>query len=316
LKHGIDYRLTFQKLEVFCAVAELRSVTLAAERLFISQPVVSTHIHDLEDRVGVALLQREGRGITLTAAGERVLKWAQGVLTRTSELERELSGAGGEGPGKALVAASMSVGSFVLPGLICDFYEIHPGGVAQVAILTPQLTLDSVREGGCDFAVVMLLPDQDLSGLVVRPLWNESLILVSAPDSRWVGERADREQISRVPFVSTYSDVMRRLEEGQMRANGIASRQVVIELGHPEAQKEAVRRDLGVCFFLESSVQADLQRGELRRVEVTGVAMSIPLYIVQRDDKELSPYQEALQRHIEASRPKGFQPFDASVRAS
>jgi DNA-binding transcriptional LysR family regulator len=303
LKHGIDYRLTLQKLEIFSLVAELGSITRAASQLFISQPVVTAHIRDLEEKLGATLIQREGRGIALTEAGQRVLKWAQGIITRTSELERELSGSDGKGPGKSLIAASMSAGTYLLPALLCDFYETHPEGLVQLIISTPQFALESVRSGSCDFAVIMLLPDQNLSNLIAQPLWNESLILVSAPDSRWVGERAERDELSKIPFVSTYSAVMRQLEEGQLRANGIASRRIVIELGHPEAQKEAVRRDLGVCFFLESSVQADLQRGDLRRIETQSLALSIPLYLVQREDKELSPYQSALKEHIEASRP-------------
>jgi DNA-binding transcriptional LysR family regulator len=309
LKHQLDYRMTFQKLEIFCVVAELGSVTRAASQLFISQPVVTSHIRDLEQRLGTTLIQRDGRGIALTESGQRVLKWAQGVMTRTSELERELSGTDGIGPGKALVAASMSAGSYLLPPLLCDFYEQHTGGVVQVIISTPQLALASARAGSCDFAVVMLLPDQNLSGLAVQPLWNESLILASAPDSKWVGVRADRELLTRIPFVSTYSAVMRQLEEGQLRANGIASRSIVIELGHPEAQKEAVRRDLGVGFFLESSVQSALKHGELRRVETPGLALRIPLYLVLREDKELSPYQSALKVFIAASRPDWVTPF-------
>ena len=309
MKSGINYRLTFQKLEIFCTVGELGSITRAADQLCISQPVVTAHIHDLEERLGAALIQRDGRGIALTQAGQRVLKWAQGIITRTSELERELSGMDGAGPGKAVVAASMSAGSYLLPPLLCDFYAAHPGGLVQVTISTPQLALESVRAGGCDFAVVMLLPNQNLDGMSALSLWNESLILASAVDSRWVGARAEREALSQIPFVSTNSTVMRQLEEGQLRANGVAARNIVIELGHPEAQRAAVLRDLGVGFFLESSVQEYLREGKLRRVQTPGLAMSIPLYLVQRDDKELSPYQSALKAHIVASRPQWVTAF-------
>lgn len=312
MKNRLDYRLTFQKLEVFCTVAELGSVTRAAGQLFISQPVVTAHLRDLEDRLAVTLIRRDGRGIVLTEAGQRVFKWAQGVITRTSELERELAGVGGNGPGTALVAASMSAGSYLLPPLLCDFYAEQAGGIVRVVISTPQLALESVRAGSCDFAVVMLLPDQNLSQLATRPLWTEELVLLSAPSSRWIGDSAGREQLSSVPFISTPSAVMRRLEEGQVSANGIASRHIVIELGHPEAQKEAVRRDLGVGLFLKSSVHGDMERGELRRVHTPGLFFSIPLYVVWREEKEFSPYQQALKAYIEAARPAGVTAFSSA----
>lgn len=306
---GFEAQLTFQKLEVFCTVAELHSMTRAAAQLCISQPVVTAHIRSLEQRLGVTLFKRDGRGIVLTEGGSRVLKWAQGVVTRTRELERELAGSLAEGPEQALVAASMSAGSYLLPGVVCDFRELHPDGLVQILISTPQEALQAVRAGGADFAVVMMLPEQNIDGLIVQPLWDETLLLMSAPDSRWIGATARRDELQFVPFISTYSKVMRQLEEGQVRSNGIAPRRIVMELGHPAAQMEAVRRDVGVCFFLQSSVQREVDRGELRRVHTPDVDMSIPLYLVRRKDKELSPFQRELYRHMEAASPPGVRPF-------
>lgn len=231
----------------------------------------------------------------------------------TRELERELAGALPEGPGCATVAASMSAGSYLLPPVVCDFNDRYPEGRVQVTISTPQAALDAVRSGGADFAVVMILPEQNMDGLVVQPLWNEPLLLVSAPASRWIGGVAQREDLQQAPFISSYSTVMQQLEEGQVRANGIASRRIVMELGHPEAQKEAVRRDVGVCFFLQSSVRREIEQGELRQVMMPDLTMNIPLYMVRRKDKELSLYQQELYRHIETARPVGVQPFSAET---
>jgi DNA-binding transcriptional LysR family regulator len=307
---GFDSSLTLQKLEVLCVVADLQSITRAADHLCISQPVVTAHIRSLEEKLGATVIRREGRGIALTEAGARVLKWAQEVLTSTRELERELAGSPAVGPGKAVVAASMSAGSYLLPPIICDFYLQYPEARVQIVISNPLAALESVRSGATDFAVVMISPDLSMEDVAAEPLWNEPLLLASAPASRWVAETVDRDAISSLPFISTYSRVMQQLEEGQLRANGIASRQVVLELGHPEAQKEAVRRDLGVCFFPVSSVGNDFRRGDLRRVNTPGLEMSIPLYIVHRKDKELSPFQLALKTHIKSARPLGITVFE------
>jgi DNA-binding transcriptional LysR family regulator len=311
---GFDSHLTLQKMEVFCVVADLQSVTRAADFLCISQPVVTAHIRSLEAKLGARLIRREGRGITLTSTGHRVLKWAQETVTRTRELERDLGGATDIGPGKAVVAASMSAGSYQVPGIVCDFQAAHPDGLVQVAISNPQVALEATRAGACDFAVTIIAPTQNLDGLTAQPLWIEPLWLVSAPASRWVGDSMDREAVADVPFVSTSnSTVMQQLEEGQLRANGVPSRRIVLELGHPEAQKEAVRRDVGVCFFLRSSVAQDVRRGELRVVKTPGLALAIPLYVVYRKDKAFSPYQLALRHYVEAARPAGVTPFDRAV---
>lgn len=291
-------------------VADLQSVTRAAEYLYITQPVVSAHIRGLEEKLGAKLIRREGRGIVLTQEGLRVLKWAREVVTRTRELERELGGSAPGGPGRAIVSASMSVGSYLLPGILCDFQLSHPEGVVQLWISNPMVALEAVRAGACDFAVLILAPEQNLEGLVGQPLWKEPLLLISAVNSQWVQHEAQRDQISQLPFISTTNSfVMQQLEEGQLRANGIASRRVVMALGHPEAQKEAVRRDVGVCFLLASSVQAELARGELRQVKTPGLELSIPIYVVHRKDKEFSQFQSELKQLLERTRPAGVMLF-------
>ena len=307
-----DPYLTLQKLEVFCVVAELQSVTRAADYLFVTQPVVTSHIRSLEEKLGTALVRREGRGIALTATGQRVYKWAQEVVTRTRELERELGGSTDLAPGQAVVGSSMSVGTYLLSQLICDFQAQRPDGQVHVSISNPQVALEATRTGAC----LIIAPTQNLDGLAVRPLWDEDLLLVTAPDSRWVGDEARREDISRLPFISTAnSTVMQQLEEGQLRANGIPSRRIVLNLGHPEAQKEAVRRDLGVCFFSKTAVERDLARGELRCVRTPGLALTLPLYLASREDKEFSAFQLALKRHIEEARPPGLKPFQGKAEA-
>ena len=307
---GFDSHLTLQKLEVFCVVADLQSVTRAAEYLYITQPVVSAHIRGLEEKLGVKLIRREGRGIVLTQEGLRVLKWAREIVTRTRELERELGGSTPGGPGRAIVSASMSVGSYLLPAVLCDFQLSHPEGFVQLWISNPMVALEAVRDGACDFAVLILAPEQNLEGLVGQPLWKEPLLLISAVNSQWVQHEAQRDQISQLPFISTTNSfVMQQLEEGQLRANGIASRRVVMALGHPEAQKEAVRRDAGVCFLLNSSVQAELARGELRQVKTPGLDLSIPIYVVHRKDKEFSQFQMELKQLLERTRPAGVMLF-------
>lgn len=310
LMRRLDSQLSLRKIEVFCKVAELQSVSRAAEQLFVSQPVVTAHLRSLEEKLGTPLLYREGRGIALTQAGLRVFRWARETIVRTRELERDLAGMGNADIGSAVVASSMSIGSYLLPPIICDFQLQYPDGLVEVVISNPKAALDAVRSGEADFAVLLVSSDQDTTGLMAYPLWDEPLLLMSAPDSRWVGDTVDREQMARLPFISTSnSTVMYQLEEGQLRANGVASRRTVLYLGHPEAQKEAVRRDMGVCFFTRSAVQEDLRRGDMRWVRALDCHLSLPVYMVYREDKDFSQFQLSLRTFLESARPAGLSPF-------
>ncbi|MFM0283828.1 LysR family transcriptional regulator [Paraburkholderia sediminicola] len=297
-----DSHLTLQKLEVFCLVAELQSVTRTAEQLCVTQPVVTAHIRGLETKLGVTLLKRIGRNIGLTEAGKRAYSWANDVVTRTREMERELARFETGTAGSAIIAASMTAGSYLLPALIAAFYAAHPDGLVRTELLNPRSALDAIRTGACDFAVLLMHPSENQNGLTVYSLWRERLLLASAPHSRLVGASVKAAELTRLPFISAPQNVVRReLEDAQLRTFGINQRNVILEFGHPESQKHLVKQDLGLSFFLESSIRDDVSRGDLRIVRTPGVEMSIPLFLVHRKDKIFSPFQSALMEYILSS---------------
>lgn len=299
---AFDPYFTLQKLEVFCLVVELQSVTRASERLCVAQPVVTAHLRGLETKLGVTLVKRVGRNIGLTEAGERVYKWANDLVMRTREMERELSGLQDGVAGSAVLTASMTAGSYLLPGLISTFSRAHPSGHVRLECANARAALDAVRSSACDFAVLVMHPSESLDGLIVDKLWDEPLLLASAPDSKLVGPVAKPADLTDLPFVSgpRYL-VWRELVENELRGFGVETPNVILEFGHAESQKYPVKSDLCVGFFLETSIRADLARGELRVVETPGMQIVVPLYLAYRREKEFSPFQSSLIAHIKSS---------------
>lgn len=292
---------TLHKLEIFCMVCELQSVTRVAERIGIAQPVVTAHLRFLEEKLGVKLFVRRGRRIALTPEGERVMTWASEVVTRTRELERELALPGAGEVGSAVVAASMTVASYVLPWLFARFRDANTDGAITVQVSNPQLVTAALRDGSADFGVCILDPRHDVEGLEVERLWEEQLVLVAAPDSSLAGASATPAEIGRLPFVcSPRNQVRRELEEDALRAYGIVRERVVLEFGHPEAMKQAVRAHAGVAFVLATSVRDELARGLLRRVETPGLDLPVPVFLVRRRGKGFSDFQERLFAFVRA----------------
>lgn len=292
---------TLHKLEIFCMVCELQSVTRVADRMLVAQPVVTAHLRFLEEKLGVRLFERTGRRLVLTPAGERVHKWASDVITRTRELARELDLAVDGELGSAVVAASMTVASYVLPPLFSAFRRRHPNGGITVQVSNPQLVTAAVRDGTCDFGVCILDPRHDVDGLNVERLWTEQLVLVTAGDDPLTGDAVTPEQIGTLPFVSSpRNQVRRELEEDGLRAHGIVNRCVLLEFGHPEAMKQAVRSGAGVAFVMETSVRDELQRGVLRRIGTPGLELPIPVFLVHRRAKSFSDFQTKLMEFVRA----------------
>lgn len=293
---------TLHKLEIFCMVCDLQSVTRVAERMRVAQPVISAHLRFLENKLGARLFERSGRRIVLTRAGTRVYTWARDVITRTTELERELAVSVDGEAGSAMVSASMTVASYVLPPLFADFRRTWPNGGVTVQISNPQLVTAAVREGSCDFGVCILDPRHDVDGLNVERLWTEQLILIAAADSPLVGDAASPEEISKLPFISSpRNQVRREIEEDALRMHGILSRKVVLEFGHPEAMKQAVRCHAGVAFVMETSVRDELKRGLVRHIATPGLDLPVPVFLVHRRGKSFSDFQERLMDFVRSA---------------
>jgi LysR family transcriptional regulator, low CO2-responsive transcriptional regulator len=296
--------ITLQNLEILCAVAELQSVSRAAESMGIAQPAVTAHLRGLEEKLAVRLVTRVGRNIRLTEAGERAFRWASDLLTRTREIERELDGLSDGRQGSASIAASMTMGSYVLPDLIASFHATRPSTSIATFVTNQRAAIGAVRSGACDIALVVMDPHEDSAGLSVELLWDERLLLISAPNSRFVGDSVSPEQLIDLPFTTAPEGIVwRHVEDEILRAHGIHRRNVRIDFGHPEALKRLVRTDVCLGFTLETSVREEIDRGELRVVDIPGIDLRIPIHLVHRSKKIFSPLQSQLVDHIRHSTP-------------
>lgn len=299
--------LTFQKLQIFHTVAEFRSVTRAAEHMGVSQPVVTAHIRGLETRLGVKLFARSGRNIILTEAGERVLRWASDTLRQAQELERDIDGFAGGASGHIAISASLAVGSYVLPGMLLDFHAAYPDARVTAVISNLNAATEAVRNGACDLALLIVDPRQDLANMIVELRWEEPMILVAAAKSRLVGKRATIKELEALPyFTSPKGFVFRDVEDEKLRSCGILKRNVVFELGHPEAQRRMICADAGVGFMLQTTVQDSIRHGELRVVETPRINISVQLALVYRRNKTFSPLQTRFLNFMRSARPHGL----------
>ncbi|MGQ9368317.1 LysR family transcriptional regulator [Azospirillum sp. ST 5-10] len=292
-------QISIHKLEVFCLAAELNSLSRAAERLGIAQPVVSAHIKALSDKLGAPLTARNGRRITLTEEGRRVYRWAREMVSRTRELEREMAESQRGVVGKATVGASMTIGSYVLPGPISAFRRRVPKGEISVRITSPMLATEAIHAGDCDFAFTILDPRHETAGLVVEPVVDERLILVAADPGPAGNGSLDREGFAALPFVTAQTGTPRReIEEAALARFGVRRSRIEMEFGHAEAIKQAVRAGAGVAFLFRSSVRDELAAGALTEIATPGIELLVPVYQVRRRGKKLSRFQVALMRHL------------------
>lgn len=166
----------FQEMRVFAGVVDAGSFVGAADALGMSKAAVSRHVSDLEQRLGVRLMQRTTRKLSLTQEGEVFLSRCRDILASIEESEAELSTRAASASGLLKVSVPVSFATKHLAPLWSDFLAMHPRLTLDVHLA--DRLVDLVDEG-FDLAVrIARLPD---SSLVSRKLAATRLVLCAAP---------------------------------------------------------------------------------------------------------------------------------------
>lgn len=191
--------LDLVRLRVLAAVARTGSVTAAAKDLHYTQPSVSHHIARLEAETGAALLQRVGRGVRLTPAGELLAERAMEILGRVDAAAAELSAHVGLSAGRVRLAGFSSAMSTLIPAAATALARAHPGLELNLTDTHPPEALRLLRAGRVDVAVVFRYDESPLEepGVRLHHLLDDPTFLVTRGpsgdrtlaahrDARWI----------------------------------------------------------------------------------------------------------------------------------
>ena len=166
----------FQEMSVFAAVVDAGSFVGASDALEMSKPAVSRHVAELEARLGVRLLHRTTRRLSLTEEGEVFYARCKELLGELAEAEAEITSRTGKACGQLKVSAPVSFGLLHLAPLWAGFMARHPDVVLDVTL--SDRMVDLVEEG---FDVAVRVARLPSSSLVGRKLSSTRSVLCASP---------------------------------------------------------------------------------------------------------------------------------------
>jgi LysR family transcriptional regulator, low CO2-responsive transcriptional regulator len=290
-----DNKITLQKLQVYCAVVELGGFGRAAEHLGVTQPVVTAHVQSLQRHIGAQLLYRDVHQMKMTAAGERVYRWARTVLLSTGQLMQELDAIAAGSQGGIAIAASNSVGSYILPAVLAEFRSELPMAEIQLVVAEPARAINAVDTGECALAVIVGHPSYEHPRLAFEQIATERIVLVAAPEFEPETRSVTLEELAEMPLIaSPRGHAARDFIDAQLAERGVLPRNVVLELGHPEAMKLATGTGIGASLLFPSIVRQELEDGVLREIAIDDSDLIARVFLVLRRDTELAPIQAQL----------------------
>src|SRR4051812_4870287 len=272
-----------RQLAAFCAVVERKSFSEAAERLGVTQPAVSQQIRPLEERVGRQLLDRWGRRVEPTEAGNRLYRSAQRLLALERQLLDEVAG-GAEGPlhGQLAIGASTGPGGTVVPVLLCEFAEANPDVTVDLTISDTQTIVEQVARRELELGVVGATPRN--RSVAYEPFFHDEVVLVCLPDHRFAGRTISLDDLRGEPLIVMQEGAgVRQVIEDELRGAGTRLREldVRLELGLQESVKSAVEAGHGVTFISRTAVERELEGGTLAEARVRSLEPSREISLVR-----------------------------------
>ncbi len=285
-------------LDLFCTVADLGSLSRAAEAHGIAQPSASSRIRNLERRLGVRLLTRSPTGSVPTADGLLVAEWAATVMSAARSLQGGVDAIRSRRGGHLRVAASYTIAEFLLPGWLAP---LQRGGTAvELEVMNSSRVLDAVRVDQADVGFVE--SPGDTRGLRSRDIAGDELCAVVAPGHPWARRRGPitAEVVATTPLVLREAGSgTREALDVALAAAGLRTTVPVIELGSTTAVKTAVGGGAGPAVLSRVAVAAEVASGRLVVLPVEGLDLHRRLRAVWRTG---SAADEAIELLISTAR--------------
>lgn len=259
------------QIEAFVQVANHRSFSKAAEALYLTQPSVSARIQGLERDLGEQLFARDGRGVRLTEVGASFLPYARRVLKTLQDGRDALEGVRSLEMGALRLGSVVTVGTYVLPGILKEFCSRYPRLEVSVHTGPSDQVVQMVLADEVQLALARTVAHPDVEAV---PLYEDEVVLVTAPQHSLAATgRVEIEDLSRQPLIIfSRGSGYYALVQGALREAGVVPR-TAMEMDSMEATKKMVEVGLGIAMLPRVSAERELEQGMLLEIKVNGMTM-------------------------------------------
>ncbi|WP_299734726.1 LysR substrate-binding domain-containing protein [uncultured Endozoicomonas sp.] len=271
--------ITLRQLEIFKAVAQSGRVTIAAEKLFISQPAASMALAELEKHLGSLFDRTQGAGLKLNDSGRALLPRACELLDRAKELETEYNVTGAYSSGALILNASSTIGNNVMPRIINRYQEANPNINIELSIENTRVIEQRLLDFSIDMGIVegtCIHPDIDVTTWMA-----DELVIICHPKHALTGSKAvTMTDLSQEKWILREPGSGTRELFDEMIAPAIALPRVGMVLNRAEAIKQAVMDGVGIACISKIAAQSSLDAGQVTLIDVAGLNLKRHFYLL------------------------------------
>lgn len=296
-----DIPFDLRQLKAFEAVARHGGFSRAAEEMGLTQPTLSTHIRNLEERLGLPLFDRGSRSVSLTPTGVLLAEYTRKILALCEESLQAVQTFTGRIAGSIKVDASTVPGEYLLPRWLADFNRHYPEVQVTLTVSDSATVLDRVERGETSIGITGSVGTNPT--LKSTLLCKDRIILVAGVDGITGGLSGtiDAARLSEIPLIrrESGSGTQCALEKA-LEDKGIApdSLRWTATLGSTRAVIEGVLSGLGRAFVSHCTVAREIELGTIVEIPVRDLEIRRGLYAVRHRNRTLSPEASCFEKEL------------------
>jgi DNA-binding transcriptional LysR family regulator len=293
-------QVNLNQLRAFFFAARDKSVTKAAEILFVTQPAVTMQIRSLEETLEVKLFKKSGKNLELTDMGKVLFGFARRIFEIVEEMEHALKGYAQLSQGSLTIGTTRSFARHLMPGLLSRFQESFPGIKVYLKEGSSQEIADGLVAFKYDLGIIGRLPHE--GKLKVNPYTKEEFCLVTPPGHRFAHRKtvSIRELEQEPIIIREEGSGSRHAILSLLSAHGVKP-SVLVEAGSVEFIKEYVMKGRGISILYKPEVDLEAKMGLLMPLPIKEGPILIQTDIVFPSDMELSPPARAFLNLIDSN---------------
>jgi LysR family transcriptional regulator, transcriptional activator of the cysJI operon len=270
------------RLKVFRAVAKHMNFRRAAEELCLTQPAVTLQIKTLEQQLGVQIFDRSGTRISLTPAGNSLLKYARKIERLEAEAMAALSQLSGDQRGELRLGASLTIAQYILPHILAEFQRHYPQVLPHLITCNTERVLEALHER--EIEIGFIEGPAMRRDVRIESFLDDEIVLIVPPAHEW-SERSwvePQELAGERLLMRERGSGTRRVIEIALQKNGLKAKQLTpaMEFDSTEGITTAVEAGLGIGFASLWAIGKELQLGTVHVTPIRGVRITRPLSVV------------------------------------
>ncbi len=297
--------MDLRQLRYFLVVSDQGSFTQAAERIPIAQSALSRHMRLLEEELGVQLLIRTGRGVTMTEQGEFLYERARSVLAQLEDTRRNLQSWYDNPAGVVRIGMPPSTTLVMAATLLERMKTLHPDITVRLTEGLSATLAEWLAADRLDLAVVFEAPAN--SSLSVQQIGREELCLV-VPNGDETPDPVTVKQMAALQLIAPFEKkgIRNRMAE-VFKEEGVEFN-LAYELDALPAMKDLVRSGAGCAILARSSVVRDVERGILETRRIDSNRMGFDVHLAYSRSSQHSRAARAAGEVIKESAVEFFSP--------